>query len=334
MKRLLAYLQLLRLPNVFTAMADVFAGFLISHGSLQPWVEFVPLVLGSSCLYLAGMVLNDWFDVEVDRLERPERPLPSGRIPRSHALVLGIGLLVVGVAAACAVGGTSRNVALLLAACVLLYDGLLKDTLIGPALMGLCRALNVLLGMSSVPGSIWLFDQDRPPTARFGTMVAAGVGLYIMSVTRLARSEADLKPQAQPVSSTLGINLGLLLVAFAAHVLHRWGPLTVSSTDPYWARGAFDSASPGFGPAYSETVRFYMAAGIWGAVVLITNAMVWRALSDAQPAKVQQAVKTCIVALIGLDAAIVALVNGPVWACGLLLLLVPTLTVGRWVYST
>ena len=326
MKRLFAYFQLLRLPNVFTAMADVFMGFLISHGSLEPWSEFVPLLLASSCLYLAGMVLNDWFDIEVDRLERPGRPLPSGRIPRSHALVLGVALVLGGVAAAFWVGGMSRNVALLLAACVLLYDGLLKDTLLGPAIMGLCRALNVLLGMSSLPGSIWLFEPG-PQAWRFGTMAAAGMGLYIMSVTRLARSEAAPIATAQPVSSTLGMNLGLLLVAMAYASL-RMVPGGPASTDPYWIRASIEPN------AYSEHVRMYGAACLWAAVVLITNGMVWRAMSDPQPSKIQQAVKACIVSLIGLDAAVVALVNGPVWACGLLLLLVPTLTLGRWVYST
>ncbi|MBI3464167.1 MAG: UbiA family prenyltransferase, partial [Planctomycetes bacterium] len=216
MKRLLAYFQLLRLPNVFTAMADVFMGFLVSHGSLRPWKEFVPLLVASSCLYLSGMVLNDWFDIEVDRVERPERPLPSGRIPRSHALLLGIVLVLAGVGIAFCVGSTSRNVALPLAACVLLYDGLLKDSLVGPAIMGLCRALNVLLGMSSLPGSIWLFQQNLPQAWRFGTVAAAGVGLYIMSVTRLARSEAGSNATAQPLSSTLGMNLGLLLIAMIA----------------------------------------------------------------------------------------------------------------------
>ena len=324
----MAYLQLLRLPNVFTAMADIFMGFLISHGSLQPWAEFVPLLVASSCLYLSGMVLNDWFDIEVDRVERPERPLPSGRIPRSHALVLGIALLLGGVGAAFFVGGTSRNVALLLAACVLLYDGLLKDTLIGPGIMGLCRALNVLLGMSSVPGAIWLFEQDRSQAWRFGTMAAAGVGLYIMSVTRLARSEAAPAATAQPMSSTLGMNLGLLLIAMVAQTVHRLVPWGVEPSDPYWIRAPFEPS------VYSEQVRFYAAVCLWAAVVLIANGMVWRAMSDPQPAKIQQAVKACIVSLIGLDAALVALVNGPLWAGGLLLLLVPTLTLGRWVYST
>ena len=315
MKNLLAYLQLLRLPNLFTAMADIFMGFLISHGTFQPISEFCPLLAASSCMYLAGMVLNDWFDIEVDRSERPLRPLPSGRVPQSHALYGGIGLLTLGFVAALFVHSTSRNVALILIATVVLYDGFTKNTLVGPANMGICRGLNVLLGMSSVPGTIWLPISDDP-VGRFGTMVAAGMLLYVMGVTRFARREAEAAPRLDVISTTLGFNLGLLLVAMSHKFLPEWA-----------ARLALP-------PSGSTTLSFNIAVAIWVSVVLATNGMVLRALVGTEPLKVQQAVKTCILAIIGIDADVTALVCGPVWACVILALLLPTVVLGRWVYST
>lgn len=315
MKKLLAYVQLLRLPNVFTAMADIFMGFLVSRGSLQPWREFALLLLASSSIYLSGMVLNDWFDIEVDRIERPQRPLPSGRVPSCHALYGGIGLLILGFVASVFVDSTSRHIALILIAAVVLYDGYTKNTLVGPANMGLCRALNVLLGMSSVPGTIWL-PWSGDPVGRFGTMIAAAMLLYVMGVTRFARREAEAAPRLDVVSTTLGFNLGLLLVAMSHKFLNEWAfGLGLPSSD-------------------SSSVAFYTAVAIWLAVGLVTNGMVWRALASTNPVRVQQAVKTCILAIIGIDAAVVALVCGPVWACVILALLVPTITLGRWVYST
>ena len=90
--KLFAYLQLVRLPNVFTALADVAMGFFVTQGivelaSLEP-VQIVRLTLlcvASACLYLAGMALNDAFDADIDREERPERPIPSGRVSLSGA---------------------------------------------------------------------------------------------------------------------------------------------------------------------------------------------------------------------------------------------------------
>ncbi len=86
-----SYLALVRLPNVFTAMADVAMGFLFvqSRGwQWDPWWDswtLATLLAASGLLYMAGMVLNDVFDLETDRHERPDRPLPSGRIPLTTA---------------------------------------------------------------------------------------------------------------------------------------------------------------------------------------------------------------------------------------------------------
>ena len=146
-----AWLQLFRLPNVFTAMADIFLGFLLVHETLEPWWTFL-LLLGASCLlYTSGMVLNDVFDVVIDRQERPSRPLPSGRIPLRLALHVGGVMLGAGVALGWAAGafqGQFRSglVATALAGAVLAYDRILKRTIIAPAVMGSCRTLNILLG--------------------------------------------------------------------------------------------------------------------------------------------------------------------------------------------
>src|SRR5688572_1337303 len=89
--------QLLRLPNVFTAVADVMMGYLVTHGQFRH-DGVLPLLVASSCgLYLAGMVLNDVFDRERDARERPERPIPSGRVSVSSAALLGALLLAAGV---------------------------------------------------------------------------------------------------------------------------------------------------------------------------------------------------------------------------------------------
>ena len=65
------YLQLVRLPAVFTAMADIFLGYLLTHATLHPLSNFGLLLLASSCLYLSGMVFN-----------------ALGRAPRRHDQVV------------------------------------------------------------------------------------------------------------------------------------------------------------------------------------------------------------------------------------------------------
>src|SRR5215467_11229836 len=98
---LVAWLQLLRLPNVFTAVADVTMGYLVVLGELRPALYFGLLVASSVLLYLSGMVLNDVFDAKVDAQDRPDRPIPSGRISRRAASHVGRGMFIGGIAIAC-----------------------------------------------------------------------------------------------------------------------------------------------------------------------------------------------------------------------------------------
>src|SRR5262249_40388374 len=92
-ERLRNFAQLVRLPNVFTALADIGLGALATGALPGNWLPFVLLLLASACLYCGGMVWNAYFDIEQDRRERPFRPLPSGRVTPREALLLGAGLL-------------------------------------------------------------------------------------------------------------------------------------------------------------------------------------------------------------------------------------------------
>src|SRR5262245_24632863 len=91
----LAYARLFRLPNVFTALADVAMGYFFIERAIARLDVFLALLGASACLYTAGMVLNDVYDLEIDRRERPSRPLPSGRISATWAKWLGYELLLV-----------------------------------------------------------------------------------------------------------------------------------------------------------------------------------------------------------------------------------------------
>src|SRR5947209_15340499 len=91
--KITAYLQLIRLPNVLTAAADSLAGWLVVGGSLSEPRHWLPLISASMVLYASGTALNDVFDLEIDRAERPGRPLPSGRVAiRIAAWSGGLGL--------------------------------------------------------------------------------------------------------------------------------------------------------------------------------------------------------------------------------------------------
>jgi 4-hydroxybenzoate polyprenyltransferase len=193
-----AYLELLRPANVATALADVLAGFAIAGLRNQ---QTLPLLLFSTaCLYAGGVVLNDVFDRQLDAVERPERPIPSGRARVPVAATLGAALLACGVLAAALASRDSGLMAAAIAALVVLYDAWTKrHPLLGPVNMGLCRALNLLLGVTAVP--------DGLP----GAWPLAGIPLvYIGAVTGLSRGEVAGSGPGRAVVALLSLSVALL----------------------------------------------------------------------------------------------------------------------------
>lgn len=298
------YAQLVRLPNVFTAPADVLLGASIACGTATniSWPALLGLALASAFLYAAGMAWNDYFDADQDLRERPFRPVPSGRISRRQAARIGASLLVAGVATAAIAGSSAFTrwlaaaTALLLAGCVLLYDGILKRTRVGPLGMGACRGLNVMLGSSLGGWVAW----------RAGAWFGLVVALYITGLTWFARGEADISARRHLIGGAL-----LMLVALA------FG-LVVPAASPM----ALVTARA-FAPFPYLVVALGFCVGI----------PVCGAIAGPHSREVQHAVRRAIFCLVVLDAALATTIIGPtgLW---ILLLLGPALFLGRWVYST
>lgn len=183
----LPYLRLCRPANLPTAAADIIAGMALAGsfsrdpGSLQTVFEniSVPLSLigASVLLYAGGVVLNDVFDFKIDKVERPERPIPSGQVTQKHAGIFGFILLILGVIGAFTVNKHSGIVATLLATSIVAYDTVSKkNSFFGPLNMGVCRGLNLVLGISVLGGFLnWHY--------------AAIPIIFIAAVTLVSRGE-------------------------------------------------------------------------------------------------------------------------------------------------
>ncbi|MEW6521461.1 MAG: UbiA family prenyltransferase [Thermodesulfobacteriota bacterium] len=203
--RVKAYLQLMRLPNVFTAIADIVAGYVIVRGFAGSIGELGALVLATSGIYAAGCVLNDCCDREIDARERPSRPLPSGRVSEREALLLACFLFAAGLFGACLAGPASFFLALAIVLLVIIYDTWSKRyPIAGPLNMAACRAGNLLLGMSpALAVSLSLIF----PLVSFG---------YIFLVTRFSRLETEGNAAGQAWWMAGGIAAILLLFAALA----------------------------------------------------------------------------------------------------------------------
>lgn len=302
---LLPYARLLRIPNVFTAFADVLLGTLAAGLLLSQPFSAALLLVSSGCLYCAGMVWNDYFDFQEDKRDRPFRPLPSGQISRSRAAWMGAALLVLGIIAGSAapllrtgenVGftWTPAVVTLLLTTAILAYDGGLKRTPIGPVAMGACRFLNLILATSLVTVESFTW------AARIH--LAAVIGIYIAGVTLFARSEVHRSRATQLILAAILMATALALgLALPIH----------------------------YEPGTGSWIFPYALAGL----AIIVGGPVLAAIRKPDPQPVQAAVKRCILGLILLDATLAtAFWDWRGLAIGLLLL--PALLLGRAVYST
>lgn len=184
-----------------TAVADVLAGYAVAgrgNGRALPW-----LLGATACLYAGGVVLNDYFDRELDALERPERPLPSGRATPAGAATLGAALLAGGVVAASQATRSAAILAAVIAGLILLYDiRTKKHGVLGPLNMGLCRAMNLVLGIAAVPSAL----SGHWPLALLPF-------IYIAAVTMVSRGEVH---GGKRQTGTLAlISLGGVIAALA-----------------------------------------------------------------------------------------------------------------------
>ncbi|WP_299554046.1 UbiA-like protein EboC [Seonamhaeicola sp.] len=153
-----AMLLITRPANIITAIADILAGIAIAGylvlDVLNQEVVFqiVLLCIATVGLYGGGIVFNDVFDIEQDKINRPERVIPSGKLSLRQARNLGLTLFAMAIIAAFCVSAFSGYIALATMCSALLYDKHGKHhAFFGPINMGLCRGLNLILGMSIAP---------------------------------------------------------------------------------------------------------------------------------------------------------------------------------------
>ena len=137
------WLILGRISNLPTVWSNVLAGILLAGSGLE--LRFWPVFVATSLFYEGGMLLNDAFDRNIDSRERPDRPIPAGRIATRTVFAAGFALLVLGGAFLWPFGGATMAAGAVLAVCIVAYDVHHKGVAWSPCLMGACRALAYLV---------------------------------------------------------------------------------------------------------------------------------------------------------------------------------------------
>ncbi|MDR1485672.1 MAG: UbiA family prenyltransferase [Planctomycetaceae bacterium] len=202
----MAVIQLLRISALPTLWSNVLAAYFIGNGNNLSLLFF--LLVSMSSIYLGGMVLNDYFDAETDAAERPERPIPSGKISLQTAFILGMCLVTFGVFVGfvCPFIGDCSNyekrvaigLVTVLFCCVIAYNAFLKKmSIIGPFTMGTCRIWCYLFVFFTVERNVLVLH----------VVWSILVGSYVMCLTMLSRFEAE----SQKIQNWVGMALLFLI---------------------------------------------------------------------------------------------------------------------------
>lgn len=247
--------RLARPANIITAYSDIFAGYAAAAGATPAALPYI--LLATTGLYAGGVVFNDVCDADLDAKERPERPIPSGTVSLASAILFGTALLVAAVVIALRWSPLTGTLAAGTAAAALLYDRIGKHhAALGPANMGLCRALNLLLGVTAgrrISGYSWL--------------LAAVPLFYIAGITSLSRGEVKGGTRMAAILSGCWLAAGFVLFlavavsegAHAAWCLPFIAALLLRISAPFWH--AFQSLSP-------EAIRHAIKAGVLSLILL------------------------------------------------------------------
>ncbi len=286
MKTVLAYLRLTRPANIVTAIADILAGWWISisvENAFSEWIvipnrfaTLLFLVLATIGLYGGGVVMNDVADFELDKIERPERAIPSGIISRTSATIFGISLLIAGIFCAVIVSTLSGGIALTIAILALIYNFFGKySRFFGPINMGMCRGGNLLLGMSVAFPIIWVWPLSLIPV------------IYIAAITMISRGEVIGGNKKAIVFA--GVLYGIVVLAIQYFSIIQTKFLDLIFANAFIALFA----------------------------VLIFRPLIL-AFRNPDPMNIRKAVKSGVISLIAMDAALATCFSG--WVMGLIIL--------------
>lgn len=198
-------LSLARLPGLITVWSNCLAGWLLSGGDTHSPARLLWCSLGASCLYLGGTFLNDFFDVDFDRQQRPNRPIPAGLVARDVVGQLGILWLIAGGAILVLGARVGLTLALMLAVAVFAYNLIHKATELSPLLLGFCRFLLYLLAGATAPNGL----------AGIAIWSGLAIGCYIAGLSWFARRQGIRGPIRRWPLVLLAVPLGLAWISNA-----------------------------------------------------------------------------------------------------------------------
>ncbi len=292
------YLILIRIPNLFTIPSNVIVGFsqlvLLNNAN---WATLFILILTSLLLYTVGIVLNDYIDRQIDRRERPTRPLPSGKISARSALIFVVVATLSSVLAAAYVSLFTLVIVLSIIGTIIAYDCWLKSSTFGHMVMALSRVFNIVLGFSPL---LFLPFSSNNDLIRI-TVILASMFIYVFTISYLSKFETGA------LTKKINYTFALLSISSISVVLVLF---TIAG--------------------YFKLDLFFILP-IFIGMLLITFGKRYTRFGANEAG---QMVRNLVLSIIVLDSLFVSGSIGLVYGLGLLVFLIPAIILSRRFYVT
>ena len=241
----IAWLRLLRAGNCTIIALAAYTGYLVGGGTYT--FEALLLALSALLISAGGNTINDYFDAEIDAVNKPWRPIPSGIISRETALAASILAFLAGTALGFYVSPACGLLAAVASALLTLYSWKIKRKgLLGNLTIAGLSALNLVYGGLIAPKPLY-------------SLMPAAYAFLIITGREILKGLEDVVGDRMGEVKTLAVVRGEKY-AFMASTLALMGVIAISPIP----------LAMGYGPAY-----FAMAVLGVDLPIIVSLAYVW-----------------------------------------------------------
>lgn len=202
---MLAYIEILRPVNSIMAAAAVLIGSMVAGASGLEQAVLLAM-LSAFLISGAGMAINDYYDIGIDRINKPDRPLPSGRIQPRNAMIYAIALFLTGIALSYFINPAALAVAVIVSVILYAYAARLKKML----LVGNV-AVSALVGLSFIYGGLAAGNY-------FPTLLMALLAFLANMGREIYKTVEDILGDKKHGANTLPVKYGVLRARTIANV--------------------------------------------------------------------------------------------------------------------
>ncbi len=206
--KIIAWLRLMRIPNLFTVPGEAVVGYIFCRGDLSK-PEFIYLIAASLCFYILGLITNDIADVKEDRNSSPGRPIPSGKVSVKSASAIAILFFMLSFIFTLLINSKTFTIGLALSGTIITYNFFSARGRVfpGPFLLSLCRVLNIMLGVAAAGTYL------ARPIMLAGFLIFEILYIFGLSV---AASEETSPKKAKLIASSVIIYASMCILLFSS----------------------------------------------------------------------------------------------------------------------